>query len=513
MEIRSVSGRTVLPYEIQIFQEGGTALKKVTRTREQKKQTYGRMWLFGCLLVVAFSVGMLMPSLTGTATGGSSEMSKLQSVLGLLENNWYYAQDTEDLETRLVEQAIAGMTSLEEDPHTNYFNLEQAQQFSKLMSGSNVGIGISFMINDAGNMYVRQVFTNSTADQNGIRKGDQITRVDDLVVADCSAEDLVNYIQKRDGQSIALEIVRDGQTVQTTVTPGSYDTTVSEMIEGDYGEIILNSFSEKSGQEFTEAIGRMKQAGVRNLILDLRGNTGGYVYAVQEIASSLLPEGSVVFQEDDGSGKITEYKTADNYSQVTFDKIYILQNGDTASASEILIGALKDQLPEGSVVTIGSTTYGKGTEQRSVPFEDGTSMKYTVAEWKTPDGTSINNTGFEPDIAVDLPQVQSTGYHEMQDNETIAPDTVHDNAAAVQVFLQFLGYPADRTDSYFSPASSEALKSFQADQGLEATGTVDKTTFDRLIEQISKTMAEQQDTLDTARSKAIELIEQTDNQS
>lgn len=203
--------------------------------------------------------------------------------------------------------------------------------------------------------------------------------------------------------------------------------------------------------------------------------------AAVDIASSLLPEGSVVVQEEDKDGNRSESKTNDDYEQVQLDQIVILQNGTTASASEALIGALKDNL--GSIVTtVGTTSYGKGTEQTSVPFSDGTSIKYTIAKWYTPNGDSIDQEGFEPDIEASSSEIEDVQYNAEETQETLEPDTVSVNAKAVQIFLKYLGYSADRTDEYFSVASSEALKLFQKDNALTISGKCDPETWDKLYQ-------------------------------
>ncbi len=475
-------------------------------TEDRKKETMKKTAVIGALCFLFFLGGLWIPMAAKSAnTSSDASLSKFETVYDLLRNDWYYAKDADDMDSRLIEQAIAGMTSLEEDPHTNYFSLEQAQAFSQSLAGNNVGIGISFRPASDGAMNVLDVFINSTADKAGIQPGDRIIRVQDKLAAQTSTDDLVSYIKSFEGKPLELEVERDGQTMIFTVTPGNYDVTVSAQMKGKDGLVTLSSFSEQSGDDFAQALGRLKSEGAQNLIIDLRNNTGGYLSAARKIASSLLPNDTPIYMErmSDGSEKTTN--TSSNYAQVDFDHIYILQNGNTASASEVLIGALKDNMPD-KVTLIGTNTYGKGTEQISKAFSDGTSIKYTVAEWLTPNGTSINEIGFAPDVEVLASDVQSVGYTPMEeDTPAIEPDTVSPNAAAVQIYLRALGYPADRTDTYFSPASSEALKQFQSDQGLNVTGSVDKTTFEQLISEISSYLTAGGDDADPVLSKAIEL--------
>ena len=194
--------------------------------------------------------------------------------------------------------------------------------------------------------------------------------------------------------------------------------------------------------------------------------------------------------------------TKDEFNQVKMNKIVVLQNENTASAAEVLIGALKDNLGK-QITTIGQTSYGKGTEQVTVPFSDGTSFKYTVARWFTPKGTSINNKGFKPDIKVDLPAVKTTQYYKFKKKDMIKQDTVDDNAKALQIYLQYLGYDVDRTDTYFSNTSSQALSKFQEENGLDVSGNCDKKTWDVLMEKVLLKMNETPSD-DTQRQCAIE---------
>jgi carboxyl-terminal processing protease len=314
----------------------------------------------------------------------------------------------------------------------------------------------------------------------------------------------VQTIQSYDGQSMEVTILRDGAKQILEVTPGSFDSTVICTLNGDVGEVVLSSFSEDSGKDFADALKRLKEAGATKLILDLRNNGGGYLSAAQAIASSLLPENSLIFLEDTKSGT-NELYTSDDYEQVEFDEIVILQNQNSASASEVLIGALKDNLGD-KVKTVGTTTYGKGTEQVSIPFSDGTSLKVTIAEWRTPNGTSINNTGFEPDYAVQASAIRSVSYMAMEEEDVILPDTVHVNAKALQMYLSYLGYDADRQDNYFSQASSQALAQFQEDQGLEATGNADAVTWQHLLDAVSVKLNENEKDEDVQRQQALDLL-------
>lgn len=473
---------------------------------DREKKIRQRIIVIAALCLLFFVMGMSIPLLMKKPSSESNtEMDKFETVYNLLTDKWYYANQVEELDNILIEKAISGMTMLEEDPHTNYFSLQEAEAFSQALSGSNVGVGFVYSPDDNSNFVIQDVFVGSSADTAGLQRGDIITQVDSMVCSENPSEDIVAYIQKKEGKQINVKFTRDGNEESVKVTPGSYDTTVICRMHDDYAEIILSSFSEKTGETMAAALGRVQKAGIKKLILDLRDNTGGYLSAEVDVASSFLPEKTVVYKEKLADGTIKEYKTNDTYGQVELDQIVILQNENTASASEALIGALKDIIPD-KITTVGLKTYGKGTEQVSIAFKDGTSIKYTVAEWLTPNETSINNVGFEPDVPVDSILVASVDYTEMAEDESFGPDSVHYNATALQTFLDFLGYPVDRTDMYFSPASSQSLAQFQAENGLEATGVCDYQTWEVLKDKVVKEYNARKESMDEQRNKAIELL-------
>ncbi len=456
------------------------------------------------LCFVCFFAGVSVPLVLKKSDTKSEEQEKFETIYSTLTNDWYYSNKIKNLDTKLMEQAIVGMTTLDKDAHTNYFDLEQAQAFSTSLQGSSVGIGVSFYINEDKNFAVSNVYINSTADKKGLQPGDIILSFDELVCSENDSDTIIKYIKSNESKSVKVKYVRDGKEYTVNLTPGTFDSTVICNVYDGYGEIILSSFSENSGKDFAKAMARLQDAGITKLVLDLRNNTGGYLNAALEVASSLLPENSVVFNEKDKDGNWNEQKTKDSFSQIKMDQIVILQNGNTASASEVLIGALKDNLKD-VVTCVGTKTYGKGTEQVSVPFSDGTSLKYTTNRWYTPNKKSINKKGFKPDIKVKDSSIRSVTYTKMKKKSVIKKDTVHDNAKALQLFLQYLGYNVDRTDTYFSNMSSEALKQFQADNGLETSGDCDKECWDLLVKKATLKLNENSQD-DVQRQQAIEEL-------
>ncbi|MDY3036311.1 MAG: S41 family peptidase [Absicoccus sp.] len=458
-------------------------------------------WILVIACVISFGAGMFLPQ-KATST---DEQNKFDAIYSILTKKWYYANKTKNLDQTLMEQAITGMTTLEKDPHTNYFNLKQSKQFAQTLEGSSSGLGFSYYVNGDGNIVIRSVFIDSAADQAGLQQGDIITAVNDQVCAKKGADAVVKYIKKQT-KKVTVHLIRNEKNKTTKIKPTDFDASVTYRLSGHVAIIGISSFSSHTGSSFENAVERAHKQGVSSIVLDLRNNGGGYLVAAQEVASVLLPAHSVVFEEKDSQGKITKTRTNDHFKQIKMDTIIVLQNEDTASASEVVIGALKAGLGN-KVTTVGTTTYGKGTEQTQVSFEDGTSMKYTVAEWLDPNGDSINNKGWKPDVEVQPLDVTKVNYKEMKKTATMKADHVYTNAKALQTYLKYLGYDVDRTDTYFSEQSAQALKQFQRDHDLDATGICDKTTWDTLLEVISQQVYANEYSEDPQYVKAVQLAQ------
>lgn len=260
---------------------------------ENSRKLKKTVWITTGLCAAFFAAGVSVPLLMDAHK--NPDFAKVENVYELLKDRWFYADQSEDIDSRLAEQAIMGMTSLEEDPHTNYFNLEEAKAFSQSLEGSNVGVGISFFRNEDDEMTIRSVFLDSTADKAGLQNGDVLVKVGTKDTKGVSNEEITQTIQNYSGQKLPVEVRRGDEMLSLTLEPGQYDTTVTCEVEDGIGLIGLSSFSENSGKEFESAVKRLESRGVRDVVIDLRGNTGGYLSAAKEISEVLLPKDSVIF--------------------------------------------------------------------------------------------------------------------------------------------------------------------------------------------------------------------------
>lgn len=474
--------------------------KSEKKKKNHKKVIQGTIVIAACL--ACFLSGLYVENRINRR---DEKLDKLSDVLSILENKWYYASQVDNLEDVLVDQALKGMTTLEIDPNTNYMDLENAKSFTSSLSGSFVGVGIQYFEGEDGKMIVKNVFIDSPADKAGLKRQDVLKEVGGKSTEGMKTDDIVKIIQDYKDSKVNIKVDRDGEELSFDIQPAKASSTVAADIQEDYGEVLLSTFGETSGEDFTKALKRIKDAGKNKLLIDLRDNTGGYLQAAIDIGNALLPADTVIFQEKEKDGKIKKYKTDKDNEPYDFDEIVILQNEYSASASEVLIGALKDNLGD-KVKTVGTQSYGKGTEQVSIPFEDGTSIKYTVAEWLTPNGTSINKKGHTPDIEVETDPIASVLTYEWPEDFVLEADTTDQNGSAINVFLEYLGYPTERKDNYFSSQSSDMIALFQKDNGLEETGKVDQKTWELLVNKIQGKYSESLLQEDPQKNKAVEIL-------
>lgn len=475
---------------------------------EAEKKARRRKFAVVCSCLLFFAAGFFVAKGTqGTVVSGeaSAEMQKLESVYTILNEDWYFGKDIQDLSTTLLEKAISAMAYSESDPHTYYMSQEDAQNFSSSLEGTFVGIGIQFYQNAQGQYVVSAVFENSPAQKAGLQRGDLIISVMGEDCSTLSSGEIQELLALSEDETAQIVIERDGAQQTVSVKPAVVDNTVAAYVEDGYGYVVLSSFAENSGTDMQSALKRIRDAGESKIILDLRDNGGGYLSSALDIAACFLPQDTIVFQSEDRSGERTEYKVTEGYTPISFDQIVILMNENTASASEVLISALDENLGD-QVIMVGNTTYGKGTMQTSVPFSDGTSLKYTTAQWFSSQGKQINGVGITPDVEVSPDEARSIGMPNYTEEISVEADSVAVIAKPVQIYLRFLGYDADRSDEYFSQASSRALAQFQRDQGLEADGVIDNETAEALVNAAGVYWNEHEEELDTQKRKAVEII-------
>lgn len=297
--------------------------------------------------------------------------------------------------------AIKGLAGATGDPYTTFFKPEDNKLFKDEIKGSFSGIGAEIGMKD-NVLTVIAPLKGTPAFTAGIKAGDKIVKIDNVSTNDMSVDIAINKIRGERGTTVILNIFRTGENqtrdikiVRDTIAIPTVDTEARP--DGIF-VIKFYSFSENSDNLFAGALDQFSKSGSHKLILDLRGNPGGYLDAAVNIGSWFIDEGKVIVSEDFGPSKKAQVYRSHGPKLFT-DKLQfvVLVDGGSASASEILAGALKEQ---GIATLVGEKTFGKGSVQELVDITKDTSLKVTVARWLTPNGVSISQVGIDPDVKV-----------------------------------------------------------------------------------------------------------------
>lgn len=330
-------------------------------------------------------------------------LAEFWTVWNMLEDKFVgSATSTEPSHDERIQGAIQGLVSAYEDPYTVFLPPEDAAAFAEDIAGNFSGVGMEVGIRD-GVIAVIAPLPNTPAEKAGILSGDQILRIDETSTEGMSIDEAVKLIRGEKGTTVTLTILRKGESELRTI-PVVRDTivvpTIDTEIHGDVFVIKLYSFNALAEAEMQKALREYVTSGTHNIVLDLRGNPGGYLQSAVEIASYFLPTGKVIVRENYGD----EYEedvyrsSGKTLGAYTPKNMVVLIDGGSASASEILAGALKEQ---GVATLVGQTTFGKGSVQELIDVGNDASLKVTIARWLTPNGTSISEAGLAPDIEVE----------------------------------------------------------------------------------------------------------------
>lgn len=383
-----------------------TEVKVEEEVETKKKKKPGRikkLILTLLVLAVGFSGGLLF-AYSGVLSGGSLNYVSVIKKLNMLQEyiDAYYLDDyeQENLESGLLNGFMSGLG----DPYSCYYTKEDYQSLTEEDSGEYKGIGITVMQDSlTGEVVIEQVMKDQPAYKAGIESGDIITAVDNEKVEGLRLNEVVHRIKHSKDEKVKISISREEKELEFLVDKANIviQSVESEMKEGTIGYISVSQFIENTDEQFIEAVDKLEKEGMTGLVLDLRDNGGGLVDSCVNMVSRIIPEGDlIVYTEDKNGGKI-EYNS--NSDKVLDVPIVILVNEDTASASEIMTGCLKDY---GLAEVLGTQTFGKGIVQSIVPFVDGSAMKLTVAKYYTPKGNDIHKVGIEPDIKMEISETE-----------------------------------------------------------------------------------------------------------
>lgn len=372
--------------------------------KDYLKKTKFELWeviaitLFSSL-VMSFCTGYLVyKSSCGkvTSVNGDEYLAELYKAYDEIKSNYYSSVDLGSL----VDAGIKGMFSYLGDPYTTYLDKDQTDNLTDSLKGTQHGIGVLINLSDEEKkIIISRVYDNTPAKEAGLVSGDEIVKVNDKLVSESeNLKDITALIKSSD--EVKLVIQRDGIDKEYTLkTADFYNPSVEEkIIEGENGNKIgylqISKFNETAYEQFNQKLNKIEATGINSLIIDLRGNTGGFLSAATKISELFLKKGEVIYSLNEQSGtKVTYDETEESRNY----KVFVLVNEGSASASEILAAALQDSY---GAILVGTTTYGKGKVQKTNKMNDGTMYKYTSAKWLTPNGECIDGVGLKPDIEI-----------------------------------------------------------------------------------------------------------------
>ena len=344
----------------------------------------------------------------------SSLETYLNTIKSVIDKNYLWKEKID--EQKLKDSAIEGYVEGLGDKYTEYIPKSEMDDFTENITGSFVGIGVYMIADeDSEKIIVYYPIPDSPAEKAGIKSGDAIINVDGKDYGYDDFDTIADSIKGKEGTRVKLVIERDGQKLDFEITRQRIETNPisSKSLNNNIGYIKLPSFDSDSSNRLKEKIDELITNGTKSLILDLRNNGGGIVDEANKIADLFLDKGKTIMTTKDNKGKEEIEKTK---SKIEYDMpIIVLTNENTASASEILTAALKDN---SRAKVVGTKTFGKGVIQTVITLLDGSGLKITTAEYFTPNGTEINKKGISPDIEVKLPDTVKNIYALKDEDDT-----------------------------------------------------------------------------------------------
>lgn len=317
---------------------------------------------------------------------------------------------------KLTEGASKGLVEAAGDKYTEYMTAKEAEEFNKSLSGDvGAGIGVE-LAKDGQSVKVVRVLAKNSAQSAGILPGDIILKVNDEDVSKKSTAEVSSKIRGDAGTTVKISLLRGQDIKEFSVTRAKIENPSVELSKnGDVAILSIYRFDSETGALAKKYAEEIKNEGFSKVILDLRGNGGGYVQAAKTVASLWLEKNALIVSEKTGSKTIEEIRATGN-NPLKGMKTVILLDGTSASASEIVAGALKENK---AATIVGEKSYGKGSVQTTVDMSGGALLKVTIAKWYTPNGENISNNGISPDVEVKAPESQSYLLNDVQKNKAL----------------------------------------------------------------------------------------------
>ncbi|UTH10511.1 S41 family peptidase [Macrococcoides canis] len=409
-----------------------------------------------------------------------SEFVKLYAVYDTLNKNYYKKVEKE----KLIDGAIKGMVSGLDDPYSEYMTSDEQKDFTESMQGDFQGIGTEIEEKD-NKIMISSPIKGAPAHKAGVKSGDIIMAVDDKSVEGKSTQDVVKLVRGKKGTVVTLTLKRgDAEPFDVKITRDKiHMNSVEHTLQKDgTGIITVMKFQEGTADEFTDALESLHDKGMKQAVIDLRDNPGGYLDESAKMADVFLEKGKIIVQMEDVSGNKEILKASKDADEITKDlPTVILLNEGSASASEVFAAALKDN---GKAEIVGHKSFGKGIVQTASTFKDKSMIKYTEQKWLTPKSTWIHKKGISPDVKVDLPAYV---HGQMLDADEVL--TLHEKSEKVksmEMGLDALGFDTGKVDSTFDESTLYAVQNFQMENNLPVDGIMTGKTTEKFMSQLAK---------------------------
>ena len=348
------------------------------------------------IMLVVFGIGLIIGGISmygkGTVKGNSLAFNEFISAYNEIVDNYYQEVDND----KILEAGISGMIRNLGDPYSTYMNKEAAANFTEDVEGTYQGIGAEIKYNEDKKIVIGKIFEDSPAAKGGLMENDFLLKVNGEDVTNKSLSSIADIVKGDKDTTVLLTIQRDGEEKELTLTRGVVDnvSVISEIIEKNnhkIGYIYISVFASNTTKQFKKELEKIEKEGIDSLIIDVRGNTGGYLTTATDIISIFMKKDEPIYQ----------LKTKDKI-EIVYDKtdesrdyrVVVLADGGSASASELLVAAFSETY---KAKIIGTKTYGKGKVQKVSTLSSGALFKYTYQEWLTPNGNYIDQTGISPD--------------------------------------------------------------------------------------------------------------------
>lgn len=325
------------------------------------------------------------------------EFNSLYETYDTIMKDYYKSVDS----NTLIEGAINGMLGSLNDEHTMYFDKKSKEAFDSELSGNYYGIGAQIQLTGEGTIKITKVFNDSPAEKAGLKAEDVFVSVDGVSVKGKNATEVANMLKSNTVKTSKIVIKREGNEINFDVTKENIAlfSVSSEMLKNNnknIGYLSVSIFGQKTYSQFKDALLKLESQNMDSLIIDLRGNTGGYLYTVTNMLEEFVGKDNIMYQIQSSNG-VKKYKSSKETSRKY--KIVILVDENSASASEIMAASMKENY---GAILVGKTTYGKGTVQTTKNLSNGSMIKYTIEKWLTPNGKNIDKEGITPDYDVNI---------------------------------------------------------------------------------------------------------------